>query len=194
MTSTCPMTISSGSSIPFTACSASTLVPNCPAMRARVSPCWTTYVSCGGCGAGVCGGAVGAGDATGVGVATVALGVTPGGAEPDGDARSVGDALGTGVAVPLADGDQLSFTWAKGDPGAASNRPSRTAPATATAPTVTAAAAIAPATIGPRGARRARPAMPRQTGSGAMTIRVDTSPSPRMTPGPERPVRAWWAT
>ncbi len=42
MTSTWPMMISSGSSIPFAACSAETLLPKRWAMAASVSPCCTT--------------------------------------------------------------------------------------------------------------------------------------------------------
>lgn len=183
MTSTWPITISSGSSIPFADCNADTVVPKRWAIAARVSPSCTTYVSCGG-GGGAVGAAVGAGvaTATGDGVGD-GLGLGLG----DGEAVAVGVARAVGVAV--GDGRSESDGWAP-DSRAGSIIP----PATTTPPIPSATPAAPIASNRPAGARRARPAIPRQAGSGARTMRVDARPLTM----PERagcrpPLRTAWA-
>jgi hypothetical protein len=174
MTSTWPMMISLGSSIPFAAWSASTVVPNCSAIAASVSPSWTTYVRC--VGAGVATG-VGRGVGVGAGVGT-AVGEDVGVADALGVGR--GEAVGVGVdeAGPDENGTALAAGEASATPG------TMTPDATAMPAAPRTRAAPAPSTTGPRGARLARPAMPRHAGVGASVIRVDTRPSPMsMLPG-----------
>ena len=164
------MMISLGSSIPFAACSASTVVPNCWAIAASVSPSCTTYVRCVGAdvwtGVGV-GSGVGTAVGEGVGVAE-GLGVGRGLAVADG--ADDGDAVVDGTALAVGE-------WsAPPGPMTPDTTAMPAAPRTRAAPV--------PSTTGPLGARRARPAIPRQAGVGASVIRVDTRPSPMsMLPG-----------
>ena len=176
------MTISSGSSIPFAVCSASTVVPKRWAIDASVSPSTTVYVC--GCGAG---GGVG----TGVGTA-VAAGVAVGAGVADGalDGLIVGEGLGRGVCVGEGVGTSEGEGAGVAVESASWMRPSITAEASATPPSPTPSATTPTATSGPRGARRARPAIPRQAGSGASSNRVLTRPSPRPVLPLPRPARA----
>ena len=100
----------------------------------------------------------------------------------------VGDGLGVAVGVGVGDGVAVGVGLAAGetvgadegeleDAGAGPASPSTKPLATATPPMPSATPAAPMARSGPVGARRARPAMPRQAGSGARTIRVETRPS-----------------
>lgn len=163
------MTISSGLSMPLAACMADAVVPNCCAMAARVSPCWTTYVSCGGGGGG--GGAVGTAVGTGVGAGV-----------GDGPGLDVGLAVATAEAevLGLLDAGGLSEGRTDADAEADAELPapvnsSPMAPLATATPPIARATPPAPMAIsGPVDARRARPAIPRHAGSGARIKRVET--------------------
>lgn len=125
-----------GSSIPFASWSARTVVPNCCAIAARVSPSCTVYVRCGA--------AVGAGVGTAVGTG-LGLGVGLGLAVGAGDDAGCGLGLCVGAGVAgSGDADGLATKPSK------AILPSIMAPASAIPPipVATAAAAAAMATHG----------------------------------------------
>ena len=175
------MTISSGSSIPFADCNADTVVPKRWAITARVSPSCTTYVSCGGGG-----GAVEAGVGAGVATAT---------GDGVGDRVGLGDGEAVAVGVGRAVGDAVGDGRGDSEGSAPDSGSGPTIPPATTTPPIPSATPAAPSATSRRvGARRARPAMPRQAGSGARTMRVETRPStiPERAGG-RPPFRAAWA-